>query len=73
MPTFYGNMSAAVAIMNRGIYGTPSKVSFSPSSINLTHSAGYTVTEVFSNTILGSVLPNQEIQIMVNPTGKISI
>ena len=69
MPSFYGNMSAAVAVMNRGVYGTPTKVTFTPSSLGLTHPGGYTVREVFSNTILASVLPNTEVNIMVNPTG----
>ena len=69
MPMFYGNMSAAVAVMNKGVYGTPTKVSFSPKSIGLTHPAGYSVTEVFSNTFEGAVLPDTAIQIMVNPTG----
>ena len=70
MPTFYGNMSAAIAIMNNRTDGTPQKVSFAPSSIGLTHPAGYSVTEAFSNTFLGAVLPDTTIQIMVNPTGK---
>ena len=71
MPIFYGNMSAAVAVMNRGVYGTPTKVKFTPSSLGLTHPGGYTVRDVFTNTILSSVLPDTEMEIMVNPTGTI--
>ena len=73
MPTFNGNMSAAVAIMNSGEDGTPAKVTFTPSSLGLTHPGGYIVKEAFENTNMGSVLPDTEIQVMVNPTGGMKI
>ena len=68
MPTFNNEMSAAVAIMNRGS-STPTKVTFTPSSLGLNHAGGYMVKEVFENTNMGSVLPDNEIEVMVNPSG----
>ena len=69
MPIYEGNMSAAVAIMNRGNQGTPTKVTFTPRSLGLTYPEGYDVKEAFTNTVLASVLPDTEVEIMVNPTG----
>ena len=69
MPTFKGNMSAAVAIMNRAQWQGPTKVTFTPRSLNLTHPGGYMVKEVFENSNMGTFLPDTEIKIEVNPTG----
>ena len=68
MPTFNGENSAAVAIMNRGD-STPTKVMFTPSEIGLNHAGGYIVKEVFENANMGSVLPDDTIEVMVNPSG----
>lgn len=68
MPTFNGENSAAVAIMNRGD-STPTKVTFTPSEIGLNHAGGYIVKEVFENANMGSVLPDDTIEVMVNPSG----
>ena len=70
MPTFGNEMSAAVAIMNRG-ESTPTKITFTPSDLGLNHAGGYLVKEVFDNTNMGSVLPDGQIQVMVNPSGDI--
>ena len=69
MPTYNNEMSAAVAVMNRGEYGTPTKVTFTPRSIGLTYDGGYLVKEVFESTNMGSKLPDDEIEVMVNPSG----
>ena len=69
MPTYNNEMSAAVAVMNRGEGGTPTKVTFTPRSIGLTYDGGYLVKEVFESTNMGSKLPDDEIEVMVNPSG----
>ena len=69
MPTFNGSMSAAVALMYRSDDGTPIKVTFTPRSIGLIHSGGYIVKEVFESSNMGSVLPDTEIEVKVNPSG----
>ena len=70
MPTFGTEMSAAIAIMSRG-ESTPTKVTFTPSDLGLNHAGGYLVKEVFEGTNMGSVLPDGQIQVMVNPSGMI--
>ena len=69
MPTFNNEMSAAVAVMNRDEGGTTTKVTFTPRSIGLTYEGGYIVKEAFENSNRGSKLPDDEIQVMVNPSG----
>ena len=73
MPTFNGSMSAAVALMYRSDDGTPIKVTFTPRSIGLIHSGGYIVKEVFESSNMGSVLPDTEIEVKVNPSGMICL
>ena len=69
MPTFNGSMSAAVALMYRSDDSTPIKVTFTPRSIGLIHAGGYIVKEVFESSNMGSVLPDTEIEVRVNPSG----
>jgi len=73
MPTYNNEMSAAVAVMNRGEGGTPTKVTFTPRSIGLTYDGGYLVKEVFESTNMGSKLPDDEIEVMVNPSGGVQL
>jgi len=73
MPTFNGSMSAAVALMYRSDDGTPIKVTFTPRSIGLIHSGGYIVKEVFESSNMGSVLPDTEIEVKVNPSGGVQL
>jgi alpha-N-acetylgalactosaminidase len=68
-PTYFGNTSAAVAVMYRGTYGTPVEVSFQPEQLGLTHEGGYIVSEVFDGAPLGTFLPDQTIKVRVNPVG----
>jgi len=69
MPVYHGAKSAAVAIMFRGT-ATPAKVSLRPGAdLGLQHSGGYTTTDVFTGENLGSVLPDHQMDLMVNPNG----
>jgi hypothetical protein len=54
MPTFKGNHSAAVAVLYSGDDGTPTKVTFTPEKLGLSHASGYIVSEVFSGEKLGT-------------------
>ena len=38
--------------------------------MGLNHSGGYTTTDVFTGENLGSVLPDHQMDLMVNPSGK---
>lgn len=69
MPSFKGNMSAAVALLNTYEMGSGYLATFTPKSIGLEHANGYAVTEVFENKFMQNVLPNQYITIRVNPSG----
>lgn len=69
MPTYKSDMSAAVAVMYRGTFGTPVKVTFTPHSLGLIHPQGYIVTEVFDKVPMGTVGTNDNFTVFVNPTG----
>jgi len=71
LPTSNGALSEAVAIMYRGTYGTPVKVSFSPKMIGINDKGvkNYQVTDVFDGTDLGIIGTKESIDIFVNPTG----
>lgn len=69
MPTYKGNNSAAVAVLYSGDEGTPSKVSFTPEKLGLTHASGYIVSEVFSGEKMGTFTPDQTITVFANPSG----
>ncbi len=65
--------SEAVAIVYRGTFGTPVKVTFTPKNLGLDFdgdSYEYQVVEVFDNKILGTFKPDEPISVMVNPTGE---
>ena len=70
MPESNGSYSAAVAIMYRGVGGTPKVITFTPEQIGLNYTGGYNVYEVFKNDPLGSILPPQSMVVQVNPNGK---
>ena len=70
MPTFHGNMSAAVALLNMGNAGCGLFTKFTPASIGLDHPNGYTVIEVFENRVIKSVMPNDYVaDFLVPPSG----
>lgn len=71
LPTSNGAASQAVAIVYRGTYGTPTKVSFSPNSIGAASNGAtsFEVVDVFDNSSLGTYSPDQTITVLVNPTG----
>jgi len=75
LPTSNGAASQAVAVVYRGTFGTPTKVSFSPSSIGATMNGAtsFEVIDVFDNTSLGTFSPDETISVMVNPTGKLNL
>jgi len=69
MPTFKGNMSAAVALVNVYELGSGYLATFTPKSIGLEHSLGYTVTDVFGNNFIQNAMPNEYITVRVVTSG----
>ena len=65
--------SVAVAFLNMGDGGGPSKVSVKLTDIGLTHAQGYSLVEVFDNKSLGKMLPNSTFTCAVNPTGVVFV
>ena len=68
-PEANGRYSHALAVMNRGIGGTPTVVPFTPESIGMTNPFGYDVYEVFGGGYLGFYLPTDAFITQVNPNG----
>ena len=72
LPGSNGALSEAVAIMYRGTYGTPVRVTFSPRllGINVKGVSGFEVLDVFDGgRPLGTLGPDQTMEVLVNPTG----
>ena len=71
LPNSNGEPSQAVAVVYRGVYGTPTSVSFSPKSLGIGANGvtNYEVVDVFEDKSLGIVNPDQTITVKVNPTG----
>ena len=71
LPVSNGAASQAIAIVYRGTYGTPTKVSFSAKSLGIENNGvtNYEVVDVFDNVHLGIFNPDQTITVKVNPTG----
>lgn len=71
LPSSSGALSQALAIMYRGTYGTPVKVTFSLKSlgINDPKAKNYQVMDVFEGKSLGLITASDSISVMVNPTG----
>ena len=61
--------SYAIAVVYIKSDGYPLDVSMSLASLNMTSSHGYNVTEVFDGKPLGTHLPNQNLTLVVNPSG----
>ena len=70
LPQVGNDRSAAIAFVNRRIDGIIRDISVNLESVGLTHSAGYSVMELFDDTNLGIYYPNQTLSVRVNPTGK---
>ena len=70
MPTYKGNTSAAVALVNTWDMASGYLITFTPRSIGLDHSNGYALFEVFDNKYLKNVMPDDYITMRVNPTGR---
>ena len=75
LPLSNGASSEAIAIVYRGVYGTPNQVSFTPKSLGISKKGvtNYEVIDVFDNKSLGIVNTDQTISVKVNPTGKLVI
>jgi len=71
LPSSNGALSEAIAIMYRGTYGTPVKVTFSPKMLGISGKKvkNYQVIDVFDGTDLGIIGVNESMKILVNPTG----
>ena len=69
-PVVSDEASGVVAIMYRGSYGTPVKVTFTPEEIGLSSDNGYIVSEVFDNVVQGEVAKDTELKVNVNPNGE---
>jgi len=67
-----GTPSYAVAWSSQRSDGSPYTVSTNPESLDLTHSRGYRVTDLFNkNQYIQDVLPKQNITVRVNPSGTV--
>ena len=57
----------------RTVCRNPHNISDRPGAdLGLQHSGGYTTTDVFTGENLGSVLPDHQMDLMVNPNGKLA-
>ena len=72
LPSSNGALSQALAIMYRGTYGTPVKVSFSLKMLGITNAMAqsYHAYDVFSGEDMGIISPSQTVTVKVNPTGE---
>ncbi|XP_071552875.1 LOW QUALITY PROTEIN: alpha-N-acetylgalactosaminidase-like [Panulirus ornatus] len=68
-PVKHGNHSYALAFMNRKDDGTPTKVSHSLRSLGLTSPDGYVITDLYDHLQYGTVLPDDQLVLEVNPSG----
>jgi len=71
LPVSNGAASQALAIVYRGTYGTPTKVSFSAKSLGIENNGAtnYEVVDVLANVRIGIFNPDQTVTVKVNPTG----
>jgi len=68
-PLLQNYTSYAVAFLNRRTDGMPYTLTFSFQKIGLTYSAGYHVTDLFSNKDYGTFFPSSNFTVRINPTG----
>ncbi|XP_076071237.1 alpha-N-acetylgalactosaminidase-like [Mytilus galloprovincialis] len=61
--------SLAFSILNTGEGGAGAKVKMLCSDLGLTSPGGYSITEVFTGTVVGSFKPNQYLNVTVVPSG----
>lgn len=61
-----------MAILNRRVDGTPTKVSAMLTKLGLDFSKGYHIRELFEQEDYGVLLPDQTLQVRVNPSGNCS-
>lgn len=71
LPSSNGALSSAIAIVYRGTYGTPVKVSFTPEQLGMNDQGAFNfeVIDVFANKKLGIIGPSETFTVLVNPTG----
>ena len=71
LPTSNGARSQALAIVYRGTYGTPVKVTFTPEQLGISEvgAQDFEVIDIFSKEKLGIIQPTEPFSLMVNPTG----
>ncbi|CAC5379335.1 unnamed protein product [Mytilus coruscus] len=61
--------SVAIGILNTGEGGTGAKVKVLCSDLGLTSPGGYSITEEFTGTVVGSFKPQQYLNVTVVPSG----
>ncbi len=61
--------SYAIAFLNTGTDGAPSKVSVKLQDLGLNNAKGYSIAEVFDGDRMGDFKPQDRLKIQVNPTG----
>merc|ERR1712137_1478071 len=64
-------LPSSIAIVYRGTYGTPVKVSFSPEQLGMNDQGAFNfeVIDVFAKKKLGIIQPSETFTVLVNPTG----
>ncbi|XP_045582354.2 alpha-N-acetylgalactosaminidase [Procambarus clarkii] len=68
-PVNEDNHSFAVAVLNQNSDGSPAQVTLNGTSLGLTFAAGYEVWDLFTDVQYGTVLPDDDLTLSVNPSG----
>ncbi|XP_071452764.1 alpha-N-acetylgalactosaminidase-like [Hetaerina americana] len=69
MPVQNNQSSYAVVVLSRRTDGTPFKISVLLELLGLTNPAGYAFEELFDGVTHGELLPTDDFEVRVNPTG----
>ena len=73
LPEINGQRSMAIAFLNRRTDGTPTKVNVVLRELGLSWAIGYTVHDLFDDRSLGTYLPDDRLQVKVNPSGSLPL
>jgi len=73
LPEINGQRSMAIAFLNRRTDGTPTKVNVVLRELGLSSPIGYTVHDLFDDRSLGTYLPDDRLQVKVNPSGVVMV
>ena len=69
LPKNGNNFSWAIAVLNRRTDGTPSQVPVPLRDLGLNFVDGYLVRDLYEYRDIGIILPDQALQVDVNPSG----